>query len=210
MTKLVNFVNLTLLTMRQPNLNLQKQILENTLSLLQEKEPYEIGMRDIAKKCNVTATTIYLYYKDKNDLFRHVSLFQLQELQKAMSAKIDNARTEKDKVIASLKAFRDWCFENPKTAMLFMGKIDIDPEAGKEELEKYYCCNRLGQELLEACIKTKTFTSKDSVMDTNVFIYSLWGCIESILRGRADTKLWDKSIAYTDRCIELLVKALEK
>lgn len=196
--------------MRTPNPNLQKQILENTLSLLQKKEPYEIGMRDIAKQCNVTATTLYLYYKDKNDIFRNVSLYQLGILEEAMAVNIPKAKNEKGRVIAALKTFRDWCFEHPKTAMLFMGKIDVDPDASQEELEKYYGCNRLGQQLLEECVKKKIIKSKNTIIDTNICVYGLWGCIESILRNRASLEILDKEIEYTDRYIELVMKGLEK
>ena len=79
--------------MRTTNPKLQPMILQKTLELLQEKEPYEIGMRDIAEKCGVTATTIYRYYKAKEDLFRKISLDNLERLnfflEKRVS-KIDN------------------------------------------------------------------------------------------------------------------------
>ncbi|WP_415749215.1 TetR/AcrR family transcriptional regulator, partial [Treponema peruense] len=39
-----------------------------------EKEPEEIGMREIAKKCGVSATAIYHYYRDKDCLFQSISL----------------------------------------------------------------------------------------------------------------------------------------
>lgn len=195
--------------MRKSNENLVNEILEKTLELLQEKEPYEIGMREIATKCNVTATTIYLYFKDKNDLFRHISLKQLKNMEALMTDKVQAARDEKQKIVIALKAFRDWCFENPKTALLFMGKIDVDSDADSAELSKYYGCNRMGQFLLEACVQKGLLKSPDTVMDTNIMIYGLWGCIESVIRERADIELWQKGVEYTDRYIELILKALE-
>lgn len=195
--------------MRKPNENLMDEILENTLELLQEKEPFEIGMREIAAKCKVTATTIYLYFKDKNDLFRHISLQQLKNLENLIKAEIQSTQDEKLRIIIALKTFRDWCFKNPKTALLFMGKIDIDENADSEEISKFYGCNRVGQFLLESCIQKGLLKSSNSLIDTNIIIYGLWGCIESIIRGRADVELWQKSVEYTDRYIELMIKALE-
>ena len=60
--------------MRLPNKELENQILLAAIDLLMEKEPAEIGMRDVAKKCGVSATSIYNYYKDKNELFMRISL----------------------------------------------------------------------------------------------------------------------------------------
>lgn len=196
--------------MRKSNENLVNEILEKTLELLQEKEPYEIGMREIANKCNVTATTIYLYFKDKDDLFRNISLHQLKNMEALMTENVQSIADEKQKIIIVLKTFRDWCFENPKTALLFMGKIDVNPEADSTELSKYYGCNRMGQFLLEVCVQKGLLKSPDTVMDTNIIIYGLWGCIESVIRGRADIELWEKGVEYTDRYIELILKALEK
>ena len=41
--------------MRLPNKELENQILLAAIDLLMEKEPAEIGMRDVAKKCGVGA-----------------------------------------------------------------------------------------------------------------------------------------------------------
>ena len=47
--------------MRNPNPNLISQIKAVALKLLMEKVPEQIGMRDIASECNITATNIYHY-----------------------------------------------------------------------------------------------------------------------------------------------------
>ncbi|MCR5762410.1 MAG: TetR/AcrR family transcriptional regulator [Treponema sp.] len=195
--------------MRKSNPELEKEIRTKTLELLQEKEPYEIGMRDIATQCGVTATSIYLYYKDKEDLFRKISLDSLSILSEYMQKRIDKAKSPKTKISEALKAFRDWCFDNPKTALLFMGKISVDTNADKETLESYYTCIRTGQKLLEDCIEKNIFKSKNPKLDTNIIVYGLWGCIQSILLERSDIEFWNKSIKYTDRFIEMALTALE-
>ena len=44
--------------MRHANKELENQILKAAIDLLTENEPAEIGMRDVAKKCGVSATSI--------------------------------------------------------------------------------------------------------------------------------------------------------
>ncbi len=196
--------------MRNENKNIEKEIRIKALELLQEKEPYEIGMRDIARRCGVSATTIYLYYKDKDDLFRKISLDCLHILERHMRECLESVTDPVKKIIVALKAYRDWCFENAKTAMLFMGKINVDPEADMQALSEYYGCNRMGQQLLEACVKEKIFSCIDVVTDMDVLIYGLWGCIESVLLMRADIPLLEKGIEYTDRFIEIAIRGLKR
>lgn len=59
--------------MRKPNTALLEQIKAAAMELLREKEPSEIGMRDIAAKCGITAANIYHYYKNKDDLFADIT-----------------------------------------------------------------------------------------------------------------------------------------
>ena len=66
--------------MRNPNTEIKAMIKEKTLELLMQKNPEQIGMREIAATCRITATNIYHYYKDKNCLFQKISLDCLYEL----------------------------------------------------------------------------------------------------------------------------------
>ena len=50
--------------MRKPNTAIVEQIKDAARELLKGKEPSQIGMRDIAEKCGITAANIYHYYKD--------------------------------------------------------------------------------------------------------------------------------------------------
>ena len=190
--------------MRTTNPKLQPMILQKTLELLQEKEPYEIGMRDIAEKCGVTATTIYRYYKDKEDLFRKISLDNLERLNFFLEKRVSKIDNPKEKLIAALKAFRDWCFENPRTAQLFMGKISVDDNASEAEIESFYTSQRFGQKLLENCLKNNSVTLTDTKCHTDMIIFSLWGCIESVLLKRSDPEYWSKGIEFTDQFIDVV------
>ena len=97
--------------MRPKNLTLEKEILDATLKLLETKEPVEIGMRDVAKMCNVSATSIYHYFKDKNELFKKISITCLAGLRDRMEADVSKTDDCKEKVRFALESFRDWCFE---------------------------------------------------------------------------------------------------
>lgn len=120
------------------------------------------------------------------------------------------AESDSVKMISvALKTFRDWCFANPRKAMLIMGKFKADEQAPKEEMDKYYVCNRMGKLLLDKCVSENQLKSENTLMDTNVLIYGLWGCVESVLQKRSDIELWSRQVEYTDRFIEIMLKGLD-
>lgn len=192
--------------MRLPNKELENQILQMAIELLMEKEPAEIGMRDVAKKCNVSATTIYNYYKDKNQLFMKISLFFLRELSEKMSAALKTVEPPAEKIRTALKVYRDWCFEKPEVALLVFSKLK--ETISDEDIMNFYICNRLGENLLAECEDKKLYKGKDVALDTGIIISGMWGCIESIITKRADPVFWNEGILFTDRFIEVIISSL--
>lgn len=96
-----------------PNPNLIGQIKDAALKLLMEKDPSQIGMRDIASECGITATNIYHYFKDKDRLFQTVSLDCLNQLNERIKENATHGKNIKTQIKNAVTAYRDWCFENP-------------------------------------------------------------------------------------------------
>lgn len=189
--------------MRTANPELEQNIKKGTLELLIKKEPYEIGMRDIAQICGVSAAAIYHYYKDKDSLFEAVKLDCLASLKICLEKRISEETETPLKAKAAFEAFRDWCFDNPPIALLVMGKLKANTTASREELKAYYECNETGLQLLEQGIREGCAVSDDPRLDTAVLISGLWGTIEAILLKRADSAYWNSGKAYTDRYITI-------
>ncbi len=189
--------------MRRPNPELEKQIKTKTLELLMEKDPLEIGMRDIAAACGVTATSIYHYFKDKNDVFRNITRDCMEEFGKDMVRTILDVPEPGEKIVKALQFFRDWSFANPKKAFLVMGKVESDPEMTLGNLDSYYGCHKLLKELLLEC--NQGMTAEQAVLKANLIISSLWGCISSIISERTEPEYWHNGVEFTDKAIELLL-----
>lgn len=192
--------------MKLPNKELENQILLAAIDLLTEKEPSEIGMRDVAKKCNVSATSIYNYYKDKNELFMKISLSCLGELAERMQDALKNIENPVEKIKTSLQVYRDWCFEKPKVAILVFSKLDEN--ISNDDIMNFYICNKLGENLLAECKGKGLYKGSDIKLDTGIIISGMWGCIESVITKRADPVFWNEGKAFTDRFIEITVKSL--
>lgn len=192
--------------MRPENTTLEQKIYDATLDLLMQKDPDQIGMRDIAAKCSVTATAIYRYYQDKEAIFKKISVSCLEEIKSRMEEKILPVSDRRLRVTEALRAFRDWCFENPRKAALIMGRISSN--AAEQDQSPFYVCNAFGEQLIADCAAAGLIRDIDVKLDTGIIIYSLWGCIEAVFQKRVDPIFWNEGIAFTDRCIELIEKQL--
>ncbi len=194
--------------MRKPNTEIITMIKQKTLELLMQKNPEQIGMREIAAACDITATNIYHYYKDKDRLFQEISLDCLYELNERLASSSQKGKTVKKQIQNAIESFRDWCFENPKRALLVMQGIKSADDAPPELIEEYYVCNRTGEKLLCGAIKQGLAKSTNPRLDVGILVSGLWGCIESVLLKKCEPDYWEKGKSYTDRFIKLWLNSV--
>ena len=194
--------------MRNPNPNIMPLIKKRTLELLMQKNPDQIGMRDIAQNCGITATSIYHYYRDKDKLFQEISLDCLYELNEKIKEATEKGDSFKNQTKNAISVFRDWCFENPRLSLLVMEGIKSAEDASPELIEEYYVCNRTGEELLKKAIEKGTARSENPRLDIGILVSGLWGCIESVLLKKSDVEYWEKGLAFTDRFISLWMDSI--
>lgn len=189
--------------MRNANPELVSSIKKRTLELLMEKEPSEIGMREIAKNCSVSATAIYHYYKDKDCLFQAISLECLNEINKVIESAAEKATLPKEKCLAAIRAFRDWSLKNPRVASLVMEKIKSAVNLSPEETEKFYVCNRTGEKLLELCVEEGSAHSENPRLDVGILVFGLWGCLQAVISRKSEVEYWENSEPFTERFINM-------
>ena len=191
--------------MRNANPEIVPLIKEKTLNLLMDKNPDEIGMRERARECGVTATLIYHYYKDKTELFQAIGLDCILDLNKIITDSAQKKQKPKERVLAAIRAFRDWCFANPRKAVLVMQGIKSADEGPAEYLEQYYSCNRTGEHLLQEAIDAGEAQSATPALDIGILISGLWGCCESVILKKADSFYWKNGIPFTERFIQMWI-----
>jgi AcrR family transcriptional regulator len=206
--------------MAKPESDLVPRIREKTLALLLEKAPEEITMRDIAKACNVTATSIYYYYKDKDTLFTDIKLICLANMHKSIYIQTEKKITrykishERSNLLyelqAGLEAFRDWAFENPRIAILVMGRFKPDAITNQKDLDTYYESMFFGKSFLEKAAESGLVHSHDTMLDTSLCVSALWGAIESVLLKLTLPQYWTKqgSIDFTNKMIDFILTSL--
>ncbi len=207
--------------MRNSNPQLIIQIKKQTLELLMYKNPEEIGMRDIASVCGITATNIYHYYKDKNELFQAVSLDCLLELNERIKTAVKEDSAKKDlprengtsvsikgKIKTAISVYRDWCFENPRRALLVMQGIKSATDVSPDIIEEYYVCNRTGENLLKEAVSQGLAKSENPRLDIGILVSGLWGCIESVILKKSEIEYWENGKTFTDRFISMWIDSI--
>ncbi len=189
--------------MRTKNPELEQAIRAKTLDLLMVKEPEEIGMREIAKVCGVTATTIYYYYENKERLFEDVKKDCMFEMDRFILEQTSLVTDRAALFPIALAAFRDWAFSHPRIALLVMNRFKPNIEAGPEEMALYYRSTFLARDMIESLTAEGLAKSVDPLLDATLCIAALWGAIESVLRFRTVPEYWDRGVELTDHMIEI-------
>ncbi|MBQ1949759.1 MAG: TetR/AcrR family transcriptional regulator [Treponema sp.] len=196
--------------MRNANPDIIPMIKEKTLNLLMEKNPEAIGMRDIAKACGITATTIYHYYTDKDGLFQAIGLDCLLELNRRIINEVQKHQETREQILSAIGTFRDWSFENPRRALLIMQGIKSTENASPNVIEQFYTCNRTGENLLKKAVAEGRAVSENPRLDVGVLVSGVWGCIESVLLKKSDVEYWENGRQFTDHLISIWMKTIFK
>lgn len=198
------------LGLRNANPDIIPMIKEKTLNLLMEKNPEAIGMRDIAKACGITATTIYHYYTDKDGLFQAIGLDCLLELNRRIINEVQKHQETREQILSAIGTFRDWSFENPRRALLIMQGIKSTENASPNVIEQFYTCNRTGENLLKKAVAEGRAVSENPRLDVGVLVSGVWGCIESVLLKKSDVEYWENGRQFTDHLISIWMKTIFK
>ncbi len=196
--------------MRVANADLERKILEEALALVIQNGVDNVGMREIAKACTVSPTTLYYYYRDKEDLLEAVKLDCLFSMDSYIAQHVVVTGFPLADLQSGFEAFRDWAFINPDIALLVMNRFKANLGAGAEAMPRYYKSHRLVIDLLEQAVVNGTAASEDPVLDSSVCISAIWGAIESVLTNRTLPKYWDRGPEYTDRAILMCMSFLTK
>jgi AcrR family transcriptional regulator len=194
--------------MRSATPELKEKIDRACLDLLLEREPELVGMREIAAAAGITATTIYRYYPNKESLFEAVKLGCIGTMDAYIAARARSLADPLARLRALLEAFRDWAFENPRVALLVMGRLRAASGASPRELEEYYRSMVLGKAALDEAVAAGRAKSADSLLDSSAAVAALWGGIESVLCYRTAPELWGQGKKVTDRIIDLFCAAI--
>jgi len=153
---------------------MKRQILDAARSLFLEQGFEKTSIRNIAEVIEYSAGTIYLYFKDKNEILFALHVESFSVLMQAMQAGIMGETDPFERLISLGKHYLKYAFENPELYDLMF--VMTAPMETLECREEIWCDGERAFETLKFvvsdCMKVGYF--KDAENETiSVMVWSL-------------------------------------
>ncbi|MBN2224875.1 MAG: TetR/AcrR family transcriptional regulator [Deltaproteobacteria bacterium] len=193
---------------RPENPELIAAIRKAVLELTAKKDPAAVTMREIASRCNVTPTTIYYYFENKERLFEAVKFDIIDDLDNILAQAVNEGDPVKKQLADLMRAFVGWYVANPNQADLVFDKLPPATDLTDERLLRYYKANRLGRDIIIRAKETGELAVGDAELDTALGLAFMYGVVKLFIHKRLMPRFWDDITPLTDRMIELLLAGL--
>lgn len=171
-------------------MSLREEILEVSKELLLKHGFSKISMRKIARKADVTATSIYLHFKNKDDLLLALVEESISNLTKVLRNALDEDASPVEQLESLADAYVGYALDNPQEyEIIYMVRPEEMPKYPKEKFQHI----RQIYELLAGIIQQGKEQQLFDVEDPLVSAYTLWaqihGVVSVILGKRLDTRV---------------------
>lgn len=123
--------------MRLRDDNKSDAIYSATIDLLNEIGFSGISMSKIAKRAKVSASTIYVYFENKDDMLRKTYVYVKNSMLGALDDILDDRLSVKDTVERLMRKCLEYLLEH-KAYFLFCEQFDTSPLLVKYDLTKQY------------------------------------------------------------------------
>lgn len=126
--------------MRIKDIQKQEAIIKATVDLVNEIGFVSSSVSKIAKKANVSPATLYIYYKNKEDLLVSTYIEMKKKMSKALLIDFDNTRPFRDILLVFWKNAFEFVREN-RSIYLYSEQFSNSPYSelvNHEELEKHF------------------------------------------------------------------------
>lgn len=186
-------------------LSLREKILETSRHLLFTEGYSSLSMRKIGNLIGASATSIYLYFENKDHLVHTLIEESVEELSSYIELKADLQISTLDKFEAIVHSYVEFAIQNPeKYQVIYMVQSNIMGRYPKEKFRKA----RRGYTLLESVIETGISEGLMELDEPMIATYSIWaqlhGIISVVLNQRLDSRI--KKEKFIEESIEHIVQ----
>jgi AcrR family transcriptional regulator len=171
-------------------MSLREEILEVSKEILIEDGFSKMSMRKIAKRADITATSIYLHFKNKDDLLLALIEESIENLKKALMDVIDPSKDLIRQLEDLANIYVKYALEHPQEyQIIYMVRPEEMPKYPKEKFKNI----RSTYELLADIISEGKNDGLIDVESSLISAYTLWaqlhGVVSVILSKRLDTRI---------------------
>jgi AcrR family transcriptional regulator len=182
-------------------LEMRLMILETAQKVFIEEGFEKASIRAIAERIEYSPATIYLYFKDKNELFFAVHELGFDKLFLAMENAIEGITDPYEELRHRGYAYMKFAFENPEMYdLMFILNAPMDTLKEEETWDSGHRCFMLLCETLQRGIESKQLKFRD----IQVAAMSIW----SFMHGMVSLKIRNRFKKFNEESdIDLLMKA---
>jgi Transcriptional regulator len=149
--------------MRYKDENKSEAIFKATIQLLNEIGFAEISMSKIAKRAQVSAATIYIYFKNKEDMLNKLYMNVKEKLSRAMLRDIENAMPIQKAFQIEMENLMDYALNN-RDDFLFLEQFSNSPLIEKINKEEGYEMFQTLYEIVERGKREHILKQEDSTI----------------------------------------------
>ncbi|HBX67776.1 MAG: TetR family transcriptional regulator [Balneola sp.] len=184
---------------------LRDQILDISRHLLYQEGYKALSMRKIAKQADVTATSIYLYFENKDHLLHTLIEESVEDLSQFIETRSLPKTDSIERFKAITESYVQFALEYPeKYEIIYKVRSDSMARYPKEKFRKA----RRAYELLVKTIEESVTQGLMEVEKPVVAAYSIWaqlhGVVSVVLNKRLDSRI--NSDQFIEDSIELVVQ----
>ncbi|MDR9417877.1 TetR/AcrR family transcriptional regulator [Gracilimonas sp.] len=171
-------------------LPLRDQILDISRQLLYEDGYRALSMRKIAKKADVSATSIYLYFENKDHLLHTLIEESVEDLSLFIESKALPISDTIERFKAIIESYVEFGLNNPeKYEIIYQVRPDAMARYPKEKFRKARRCYELLVKTIEEGVSKELMEVEKPV----VAAYSIWaqlhGMVSVVLNKRLDSRI---------------------
>lgn len=184
---------------------LRDQILDISRHMLFEDGYTSLSMRKIAKKANVSATSIYLYFENKDHLLHTLIEESVEDLSHFIESRALDVTDNIERFKKIVESYVDFGLQNPeKYEIIYKVRPESMARYPKEKFRKA----RRAYELLVKTIEDGVKAGDMEVEKPLVAAYSIWaqlhGVVSVVLNKRLDSRIDQKQ--FIEDSIEHVVQ----
>lgn len=175
---------------------------------IQNKGIEGVTVRLIAKRAGITPTTIYYYYRNKEELFDKIKFNVTRQLDDFIFAGLNQTDAPEQQLRDLIEAFIKWSLANPRLLDLVFDTLPPKINLTQAEMTELYQINFKITKLLESIEKPKNALTTDVKVNATVFIGLTYGVVKLFLNKRVFPEHWEDITPLKDRMIEIILDNL--
>lgn len=171
-------------------MSLKNEILQTSKDLLIKEGFSKISMRRIASRTNITATSIYLHFENKDDLLLTLIEESIKKLKQALLDVVNKELALIDQLKILAETYVNYALNNPQEyEIIYMVRPEEMPKYPKDKFRDV----RSAYELIASIISEHEHQEYIEVEDSLISAYTFWaqlhGVVSVILNKRLDTRI---------------------